>query len=293
VSNLSTYFLSSSDTDRTPLHLAVQNNNAYECVRRLLDNGADVLQQDEIGKSPLHIFYNEMSMKIMLRCREDIDPWMQDKGGMTVLHWVAWSRRSTLNLLPQSHQNINGLSCLEIKDGEGKSMLHYAVQRGNLDLITFFLASPYAMAMSMADFSGLSLLHYATESSQVDIIDLLLDANCELDAADAKGRTVLHHAAARDNILAVRRLIQLGASHQLACEDCDGRTPLELARYREAKSVAEYLQSLGQEHNGGETPKLESTNVEGIAPSLYLHQVQMAIAFLVLIILFQSLLLWL
>jgi ankyrin repeat protein len=243
------------------------------------------------GRSPLHHFYNPVLKEIMLRYREEIDPWMRDQRGMTILHWVAWSRRSSHQVLPHSHQNANGLSCLELKDAQGKSMLHYAVQRGNVDLISFFLASPYATTMSMLDLSDRSLLHYATESSQVDTIDLLLDANFKMSAVDAKGRTVLHHAATRDNLLAARRLIQLGAAYQLACEDCDGRTPLELAHCFEAKSVVAYFQSLEQEQY--HCPKQKPDNAEIKSASLYVYgiRVVLVIASILSIAIFSSVLL--
>ena len=45
------------DSDRrTPLHSAiVKGSRSYECVRLLLDNGADVNHRDRFGYSPLHI----------------------------------------------------------------------------------------------------------------------------------------------------------------------------------------------------------------------------------------------
>jgi ankyrin repeat protein len=291
---------------RTPLHVAIgiaschpkpdQQASFYECARRLLDNGADMQQQDANGGSPSHFFSSDMSTNVMLRYGEDIDLYMQDKCGMTVLHWAAGASRSHRLIMSRANQKTNGLSCLEIKDGRGRSALHYAVQDGNLDLITSLLASPYATTMSMPDSTGRSLLHHAVYSSRIDVIDLLLNANLKMDAVDASGRTILHQAALHGHPDIARRLIQLGASYQLECEDCDGQTPLEIARQRSNKLVAEYLLSLKQERGYGDTQKLAITEIEGKTPPSHSAprsaSRSMTIVFLVLVVLLQSFLLW-
>jgi ankyrin repeat protein len=127
-------------------------------------------------------------------------------------------------------------------------MLHYAVQRGNADLIAFFLASPDAAAMSMPDFSGKSLLHYATESGRPEMIDMMLERGIDLDTIDDQGRTVLHHAAMRGNLVATQRLIQLGATHQLSYKDHNNQTPADLACQYASEAVQDYFETLG--HSG-------------------------------------------
>jgi ankyrin repeat protein len=330
VSSTDSHFTAFSKICRTPLHLTTRESflnqtpskydDIYECARRLLDNGADIMQQDMDSRSPSHFFYTHVSMKILLNYREDIDFWMQDRAGMTILHWIAWNQQSTLSILPHSHQNTSGFSCLEIKDATGRSMLHFAARQGNLDFVTFLLTSPYATTMSMPDNDGRSLLHYAVQYGSLDVIDLLLDANFRIDAVDARGRTVLHEAADWESLPAVRRLIERGASYLLAYKDWNGRTPLEVAQQNigifwmpEPEKMVEYLQSLMQERNVGETTELECLEVEGTTPeiesttpgvesttpgvestTLPLHrsQVSMVIVALALVVLFQSFLLW-
>jgi ankyrin repeat protein len=296
-----------TDMHRTPLHLAImfasaihltldQQASLYECARRLLDDGADVQQQDTNGRSPLHCFFSDMSMDVILRYGEDIDPYMQDKYGMTVLHLAARASRSLRLIMSHAHQKINGLSCLEIKDRCGRSVLHHAVQEGNLDLIISLLASPYATTISMPDSTGVSLLHYAVDSPRVDVIDLLLEANFKIDAVDASGRTILHQVALTGRLDIAHRLIQLGASYQLGCKDHFGLTPLELAQEYSRTLVAEYFLSLKQERNYGDTQKLEMTEIEGNTPPSHStpHSAprSMIIVSLLLVVLLQSFLLW-
>jgi ankyrin repeat protein len=219
-----------------------------------------------IGHSPLHGVHTDVSMKIMLNYAEDVDLWMQDLDGMTILHWGVYNRKPTVRqILSCVQQKSNILSCLKIKDSIGWSVLRYAVERGDLDLTTFLLASPYATNISMPDERGQSVLDHAAFYNHMEVIDLLLDMNLNMDAVDSKGQTALHHAARFNNLEAVRRLIQLGAGYQLAHKDRDGRTPLQLAQQHSNKSLAEYLKSLAQEQDCGETQKLKSTKTDGSA----------------------------
>jgi ankyrin repeat protein len=200
----------------------------------------------------LHYFYNDVVHQLLLYYSDEIDPWLQDRHGMTVLHWVSWSRRSTHQALTCFRPKGGDSSCYSVKDVHGKSMLHYAVQRGNADLIAFFLASPDAATMLMPDFSGKTLLHYSTESSRTETIDAMLKRDTNLDVIDNQGRTILHHAAMRGNLAAAQRLIELGATHQLRCNDHDGHTPADLACRNASASVRDYFKSLGYQcHDNG------------------------------------------
>jgi ankyrin repeat protein len=217
-----------------------------------------------VGHSPLHGLHTDVSTKIMLNYAQDIDLWMQDLDGMTILHWGANNRNPIVHqILSYVQQKSNILSCLEIKDSIGWSVLHYAIGRGELDLTTFLLASPYATNMSMPDNLGRTLLHHAALYSRMDVIDLLLDMNFKIDGVDSIGQTVLHHAAKSNNLQAVRRLIQVGAGYQLVREDRHGRTPLQLAQQRSNKSLAEYLKSLANVQDCGEMQELKSTETDG------------------------------
>ena len=234
--------------NRTPLHIAVQQGTNFECARLLLDNGADAFQQDNEGRSALHYFYNDVVRQILLYYADGIDPWMQDRRGLTVLHWVSWSSRSSHRALVSFPHKSGERSSYGVKDIYGRSMLHYAVKRGNADLIGFLLASPDAAAMSMPDLAGETLLHHATESGRPDTINVMLERGIDLDVTDSQGRTVLHHAAMRGNLVAAQRLIELGATHQLSYKDHNDQTPADLACQYASESVQHFFETLG--HSG-------------------------------------------
>ncbi|KAF2656072.1 ankyrin [Lophiostoma macrostomum CBS 122681] len=252
-----------NDCGETPLHLVIQRGIDYECARLLLDNGADPSQQDVQGRSPLHQFYNPVVQQILLLQRESIDPYLQDCRGMTILHWVAWSRRSNAQQFIWPTKQMKGSSNLSILDAQGKSILHYAVQRGNLDLIRFLLNGDHSTTLSRPDYSGRTLLHYATESGKVETIDMLRDKGFRLVEIDNGGRTVLHHAAIRGNLAAAQRLVELGVIGQIPHQDHEHQTPEDLAKHHCSDSVLHYLQATGRVQHGSKktatTPHMAST----------------------------------
>ena len=223
----------------------------YDCARMLLTKGADTYCQDVGGRTPLHTFYNPVSQQIFYNHYAELDPWTQDHEGMTILHFLCWSSKSPVELLQrveavsaQSAQSPARSSCLDIKDAFGRSVLHFLAQRGNIDLLKFFLSRPNTESLARPDWRGISVLHYATESSRVHTIDLFIQAGYDIDARDNSGHTLLHHAAMKDNLAAVKQLLDLGASTQLVSVDSDNRTPLQLATAYRSESVIEYLQAI-------------------------------------------------
>lgn len=134
---------------------------------------------------------------------------------------------------------------LKIRDNLGRSILHLAVQRGNVPLIGYLFALPNGKDLGTPDYDGQTLLHYAAETRRTHTIDLLLDAGFrKLEAKDYKGRTIMLHAASRGNLDAVKRIVELGCLELLDVQDCGGLTPLQLADDFLATECVEYLSLL-------------------------------------------------
>jgi ankyrin repeat protein len=239
---------------RTPLHIAMKQGRDTTCARQLLDLGANLSQPDAEGRTALHMFYNPITAWMFQYHSNDIHIWAQDTMGRTVLHYLAWSSQSTTQELTRCLQTAD-VPPLLIKDSQGSSILHYAAQRGNLDLINFLLDHPQAATLCMPDYLGRTLLHHATESGQISTIDLFLARHINPDAVDNKGHTILHHACQWGNLKAVKHLLDLGFEHQLSAVDDNKQTPLQLARHYRSKAVVQYLQGFcsGKETSGGES----------------------------------------
>jgi len=97
--------------------------------------------------------------------------------------------------------------------------------------------------LNMKDKEGRTLLHLAVESADRDIVELLLNKGAKLDEKDDEsGFTALHHAARLGNRNAAELLIAMGAD--LNAKDKQGHTPLYVAANHDYK-VAELLMSKG------------------------------------------------
>jgi len=78
--------------------------------------------------------------------------------------------------------------------------------------------------VKVKDEEGLTLLHWAADRGQADMVQLLLNRDLALlDARDGGGQTALHYAASCGHCEVVRLLLDRGADPSL--EDEDGLTP--------------------------------------------------------------------
>jgi len=85
----------------------------------------------------------------------------------------------------------------------------------------------------LKDDEGLTLLHWAADRGQVDMASMLLSRDPRLlDARDGTGQTALHYAASCGHIQLARLLLDRGADQSLKDEDgvtaCNGDTEQEI-----------------------------------------------------------------
>ncbi len=95
----------------------------------------------------------------------------------------------------------------------------------------------------LRDENHLTGLIWTGRKGQTAVAELLLKSGAELEAADARGRTALFHAAVFDRGAYVQRLAELGAN--LNPVDCHGYTPADGAYGQQHDRMVELLKSLG------------------------------------------------
>jgi ankyrin repeat protein len=210
-------------------------------VRSLLTHGAELNHHDNTGRTALHSFFNETIRALIEFHHEDIDLDSHDSYGMNVAHWVCRSKSSLPIDLQRVHKTSSAL--LERKDEHGRTPLHYACQRGNIQIIETLLLEKNS-AFSPEDNKGRTLMHYATESGRsAQIVDILVREGFDIHAVDDHGRTVLHHAAAAGNVNAVEKLLHLGVEADLDAVDKENRTPIQLAAWCSTFAVVDVLRA--------------------------------------------------
>ena len=167
---------------------------------------------------------------------------MVDDRGMHLLHYFAWSSKSTV---ADIRPFLGGdASYVFAKDHEGRSILFFAAERGNCSILDHILKLPNRPRLSDTDVNGVSLMHYAVRSRRPQTILILYHHGCSIRAVDKNRQTALHHAVKRGNIEAIKQLILLDGSGLSNRVDSRGQTPLELAIDIGKVEIVAYLESI-------------------------------------------------
>ena len=102
-----------------------------------------------------------------------------------------------------------------------------------------------------ADADGRTALHHACEHGRSKLARQLLEGGCGPDAADSRGATPLHAACAAGAAAAVRVLLDAGAD--VARQDADGYTPSALAAARGHAGCARLVRRRERDMRAGAT----------------------------------------
>lgn len=159
---------------------------------------------------------------------------------------------------PSVSEALEGLEDPDPRDSFGRTPLHWAVDRGELELVVLLLER--GASVTARDGAGLTPLHLASRSARVVLAERLL-ANCApVDARTDDGATPLHFAAAAGRGPLVQLLLDHGAD--LNAERAGGSTPLRAARNYRQQAVAELLAEQGASERRVESRELAELGPE-------------------------------
>jgi uncharacterized protein len=128
---------------------------------------------------------------------------------------------ATVRSLIESRSDVNAAQ------GDGMTALHWAAQRGNLELTTMLLGAG-ANVRATTRLGSYTPLHLAAKSGHSTIVKALLDGRADARAISQTGAAPLHFAAAAGSAEAVRLLLDAGADVNVR-EPEWGQTPLMFA----------------------------------------------------------------
>ena len=205
--------------ERTPLHAAISLSNNYDVCRVLLDHGADSWNRNADGQTPLHTFFNRLHIRLLQHHEDVLDLSDTDDRGMSLLHYLAWSSRTPIETFRKYYERSS--ITLRTLDNKGRSVLHLAAERGNIEIVQY-LCSTGGAYVGLRDHSGRTALHSGAATKRASqVIQALLATGITFQTVDRKRAFEIQEAADQHDTPALRALLDLdtaslSASHQLS-----------------------------------------------------------------------------
>ncbi|XP_016398403.1 ankyrin repeat domain-containing protein 50-like [Sinocyclocheilus rhinocerous] len=227
------------DLGWTPLHAAACEGHKSVCAI-LTEQGsmARVGELDVEGRSPLILAAQEghcSTVRLLLDRKSPIDHRAYD--GHSALSAAALQGyREIVELLMRRGADT------DVRDAEGRPLLYLLVLEGRLDM-AILLIEKGGVPLESKDAEGRTALHVAAWRGDLEGIELLLKYGADPNARDLDGRPPLHSVAWRGHAAAGRLLLRAkGLNVDLACKQ-QGATALSIAAQEgHAETVAMLLE---------------------------------------------------
>jgi len=213
----------SSESRRTPLHMAVLNNNE-DLILTLIEEGADVNARDDNDFTPLHLATsggNRITVQTLIEAGADVNS--RDQDGMIPLYWaVKTNNENIVKTLIEAGAEVNS------RNKYNNTPLHWAVE-GNGETVHTLIEA--GADVNARDENGWTPLNCVASSPCMEIItQVLIDAGADVNTRDKYGMTPLHFAVNYHNEISICALIAAGADPTLVNDE--GKT-LEDLTYSE------------------------------------------------------------
>ncbi|WP_341816915.1 ankyrin repeat domain-containing protein [Wolbachia endosymbiont (group A) of Agelastica alni] len=252
------------DNENTPLHWAAENGY-LEVIEKLIENGANVNEKGDNENTPLHWAAAKGRLEVVEKLIEKgANIGVEDKGGKTPFERAEKNQRTEVAKFLAT-----------VKDNDDKTALHYAAEKGNLDLVRLLIENvadinaknkdgmtPFKIALVYdktevinflaiaKDKNNNTALHYAVEGDEYGLTFSLLFKGADLEARNEDGMTPLLLAAKRGSSSVVRSLVGSGDFYpDISVKDKNGRTALKIALEYNQTEMVDLLQEVQNNYN--------------------------------------------
>ncbi|CAC5418977.1 unnamed protein product [Mytilus coruscus] len=200
-----------------------------------VENGINVIE-DKISDS------TEMFRKgiVEMLLHNNVNPCIADCHGYTALHMAAESGYPTIvDVLLQKLLEINKMAVVnEDKPVDlYKTVIPPLFASSSKSVVNVFVQ--HTCNMNILDSHGRNALHYASEKGYLEIVEFLYDIGCKMDVINASGKSVLHAACRGGNEDTVEFFLKRGCDPNHT--DNNGDTPLFVACERSNIEVVKIL----------------------------------------------------
>lgn len=231
----------------TAMQNAIESGNTKEVERLIFANPALLYIRKDQGQTYLHtaaMLDKTDIISLLINAGAELNP--TDRTGSTPLHYAGMSTQ----LL------IDRKADLEVKDCEGWTALHLAVQSNWIEKVRMLLAA--GVDMNTTDAEGSTPLHDVVHEQDFEMAELLIKAGANIEIKNAKGQTpLLETVSQKDH---KEKMVSFLLEHKAnaGAVDRDGNTPLHLAMLHGARTSAHLLAHAGARigvlNKAGKTP---------------------------------------
>ncbi|KAK6167907.1 hypothetical protein SNE40_021833 [Patella caerulea] len=220
------FILTNRDTTRTKdgegqgaLHYACLYSQV-ECVKIMMDKGANVNDIDVNGRSPLFRCIRSKvdrikKMKLLFSRGADVNA--VDKYGNTALyHGVLFNTPDCIRILIECGANVNAV----VK--YGNTVLHDCAMHNTPECIRILIEC--GADVNAVNRDGRTALHYGVRYNTPECMRILIEGRADVNAVDRYGNTALHGGVIGNTPDCIRILIEGGAN--VNAVNHDGNTAL-------------------------------------------------------------------
>lgn len=246
----------------TPLHTLFDANyrkSSIKIAELLIAHKANLYTPNNKGETPFHIAIPQISefYTPLLEYLDNINI-QNPKTGETLLHVI--SKKPYIKMQKTLDALIQKGADTAIADEQGNLPLHYAVKYKNLAFIEKLLAPNKEQTINKRNNAGQTPLFFAMESNNMNIIKFLITQGASIDARDAQGNNILHHAieqvsSIRKNI--IEYVISQGVD-MVNTHNNHGQLPLHKAQSYTSNNIFKILITntinLNYQDKNGNTP---------------------------------------
>ncbi|WQF90313.1 Putative NACHT nucleoside triphosphatase, P-loop containing nucleoside triphosphate hydrolase [Colletotrichum destructivum] len=255
----------------SPLRWALYYPNT-EAVELLIEHGADINEIYDDGWSPLvEAVRKKKNDMVRLLIDKGANLNTSNSGSTPLIEAVKVGNSDAVWLLLQSQMKV----FLDERDDSGMSALLYALQSGNKGIVWLLVSKGASLNDQTKNTS--SAINFALRHGKINdnrkadfsLVWLLLQNGADINAADSRGMTPLHHVSSSGSLEALQFLIEHNV--HVDVPDDKGHTPLALAVLKERDQAVQFLvqyrASLFVRNQDGLTP-LHHAAVQGFNSGL-------------------------
>ena len=210
-----------------PLHSAIIQRHT-DIALALIQAGVDVNATDHKGRTPLELSIDSCDKTTIALIRNGANTNIHYENQPILLYtmpsrdvnWPWGLRPIALDIINSRHTKVN------IKDHEGRTPLHLAIQYSQTDMILALINK--GADVNAPDNKGRTPLHYNRSNRAISLA--LIENGALVNATDNEGMTPLHYAAAtRDADEDNQTLVLIEAGANVNATNNEGITPLHYA----------------------------------------------------------------